>query len=97
MKRVRLSRRAVADLEDIWLYVAQDSSAAADQLLDRISHACQKLADTPRLGRPRDELVVGLRSLPVGDYLVFYRPAKDGIEVARILNGYRDLDAIFGL
>jgi toxin ParE1/3/4 len=49
------------------------------------------------MGRPRDELAVGLRSLPVGDYLVFYRSGKDGIEVARILSGYRDLDAIFGL
>jgi toxin ParE1/3/4 len=97
MKRVRLSRRALGDLEDIWLYVAQYSPDAADQLLDRIYQTCAKLADAPRLGRSRDELVVGLRSLPVGDYLVFYRPMRDGIEVARILSGYRDLDAIFGL
>jgi toxin ParE1/3/4 len=47
------------------------------------------------MGRPRDELASGLRSFPVGTYIVFYRRAKVGIEVARILSGYRDIDALF--
>ena len=97
MKRVRLSQKAEIDLEEIWLYVAQDSSAAADRLLDRLYHTCQRLAGTPRMGRSRDELATRLRSFPVGNYLVFYRPGKDGIDVARILSGYRDLDALFWL
>ena len=36
---------------------------------------------------------MGLRSFPVGNYLVFYRPLAegDGIAVIRVLHGARDL------
>jgi toxin ParE1/3/4 len=36
-----------------------------------------------------------LRSLPVGNYLIFYLPIPDGIEVVRVLPGMRDIDAFF--
>ncbi len=29
------------------------------------------------------------------DYLIFYRPIDGGVEVARILSGYQDLETIF--
>ncbi|MEA5603357.1 hypothetical protein [Nostoc sp. UHCC 0252] len=29
------------------------------------------------------------------DYLIFYRPIADGIEVVRIVTGYRDLETLF--
>ncbi|NET00841.1 MAG: type II toxin-antitoxin system RelE/ParE family toxin [Sphaerospermopsis sp. SIO1G1] len=45
--------------------------------------------------KSRDELVVGLRSFPVEDYLIFYFPVENGIEIARVLSGYRDLEAMF--
>ncbi|HEX7897331.1 MAG TPA: type II toxin-antitoxin system RelE/ParE family toxin [Planctomycetota bacterium] len=96
MKRVLLSARAQSDLEEIWLHVAQDSPAAADRLLDRIRQVCGKLAQAPRLGRRRPELARGLRSFPVATYLVFYRSGRKGIGVARVLSGYRDLEALFG-
>jgi toxin ParE1/3/4 len=37
----------------------------------------------------------GLRSFPVGDYLVFYREADQGIEIVRVLHGSRDIAALF--
>jgi len=49
----------------------------------------------PNLGRRRDELIPSLRSFPVEDYLIFYFPLENGIEIARVVNGYRDLDAMF--
>jgi len=36
-----------------------------------------------------------LRSLPVGNYLIFYMPVEDGIVVVRVLHGMRDVDALF--
>ena len=36
-----------------------------------------------------------MRSLSVGNYLIFYLPIEDGIEVVRVLPGMRDIDAIF--
>lgn len=96
-REVRLSFQARSDLEQIWLFIAQDSGIEADRFIDRILQSCQRLARTPRMGRSRQELAVGLLSFPIRNYVIFYRIAKSGIEVARILSGYRDIDALFGL
>jgi toxin ParE1/3/4 len=42
------------------------------------------------MGRARPELSAGLRSWPVGRYLVFYEPREDGINDVRVLHGARD-------
>jgi toxin ParE1/3/4 len=47
------------------------------------------------MGRLWDELVPPLRSFPIGRYLIFYRPVNNGIQIMRVVSGYRDLDAIF--
>lgn len=47
------------------------------------------------MGRRRDELLPSLRSFPVDDYLIFYRPIAGGIEILRVVSGYRDLNALF--
>jgi toxin ParE1/3/4 len=33
--------------------------------------------------------------LAVGNYVVFYRPIENGIEVVRVLHGRRDIAALF--
>jgi len=38
----------------------------------------------------------GIRSFPVGSYLVLYRIDGDDVVVQRIVRGSRDLDALFG-
>lgn len=68
----------------------------ADEFLDRIEEKLQLLARNPGLGRKRDELLPGLQSFPIGNYVVFYREIKDGIDVIRVLRGSRDIEAIFG-
>jgi toxin ParE1/3/4 len=91
----RITDPAAADLREIWIYIAKDSPRAADRLVDRIQRLFPKLADTPAIGRTREELAPLLRSLPVGNYLIFYRPFPDGIEITRVLHGARDLEAVF--
>jgi len=91
MGRILLTRQAEADLLEIWSYVADDNPAAADDLLDDVDATCTRLADAPHSGRLREELAPNLRSLPVGNYVIFYRPEVDGIVVIRILHGARDL------
>ena len=94
-KQAYLSRSAETDLIEIWVYVAKDSVDAADRLIAKIQRQCQVLADAPGAGRRRDDVLPGIRSFPVGRYVLFYRQADDGIEVARVLSGYRDLRRIF--
>ena len=95
MNKVRVSDQAKTDLVEIWEYIARDSSEAADRMLHRIVQTYLALADNPRSGRSRDELRSGLRSIPVGNYLIFYRLTDTGIGVARIVHGARNLEALF--
>ena len=91
MAKIERSSQTQRDLVDIWLYIANDSPAAADKFLDQIDAICKLLSASPLLGRSRDELGRSLRSFPVGDYLIFYRPKRTGIVLVRVLSGYRDL------
>jgi toxin ParE1/3/4 len=86
--------RAEADLDEIWFYIAVDTVAAADNLLDDIDKSCRLLAMEPNAGRLRPELAPHLRSFPVGRYVLFYRPQDDGIEVVRVLHSARDIESI---
>lgn len=47
------------------------------------------------MGQSFNNFASGLRSFPVEDYLIFYRPIDGGVEVVRIVNGYRDLETVF--
>jgi plasmid stabilization system protein ParE len=63
VKRYRLARPAKADLDDIWLRVAQNASIeAADRFIDLLAESFPKLAAMPEMGRARDEIETGLRS-----------------------------------
>ena len=91
MPRILIRPEAESDLDEIWWYIAQDHPNNADQFLDRIQDRFLALADFPHLGTSRDELNSGLRSQPVGNYLIFYFPLADGIEIVRILHGSREI------
>ncbi len=96
MPQAVLLRSAEADLADIWRYIARDSPQNASRLVRRIRTMCSTtLADNPYIGRARPELAPGLRSFPVGNYIVFYRPIEDGVEVVRVVHGSRDIEALF--
>ena len=96
MKRFRLSPDARHDLDEIWLYVAQeDSVRAADRLVDSITERFPLLAGMPGLGRSRDDLGPGTRSFPVGNYVIYYRKATPGIEISHVFHGAREVKKLF--
>src|SRR6266581_4411233 len=91
-----LAPEADQDLLEIWERLSLAiSSAIADKQLREIERLCIAISDWPEYGRSREDVRKGLRSVPVGRYVVFYRPTKDAIEVVRVLDGRRDVDAIF--
>ena len=96
MTEVVLSELAEADLTDIWIFMVQDNAEAADRLVDQIHEKCQFLATTPKAGRQRPELDPSIRSFAVGSYVIFYRESDNGIAVARVLHGHRDIPPLFG-
>ena len=49
------------------------------------------------MGRARDEdLRSGLRSFPVGEYVIIYRILDEDILILRVLHGSRDIEALLG-
>ena len=95
MKAHRVSHAARSDLDEIWFYIAQDNVDAADKFIHAVVSRFPRLATMPELGRRREELSPGLRSFPVGHYIIFYRPMENGVEIARVLHGARDLPPLF--
>jgi toxin ParE1/3/4 len=58
---------------------------------ERIGQVFKMLVQNPLAGRERPDLQRGLRSFPVGSYLVFYVPASDGVEIVRVMHGRQDI------
>ena len=56
MKGYELSPEATDDLQEIWVYIANDNPAAADKLEEDIYAACELLAKSPGLGHRRSDL-----------------------------------------
>jgi toxin ParE1/3/4 len=61
----------------------------------KIGNACRLLEAYPLGGRARDELRTGLRSFTARPHVVFYRLTGDTSQIVRVLDGRRDIDAIF--
>jgi toxin ParE1/3/4 len=87
---------AEADLDEIWDYIEEHSSQEqAENFLRKLYLKLETLARSPSIGRSRDELLPGLRSFPFKNYMIFYFPLANGIEVVRVLYGRRDIERIF--
>lgn len=89
--------RAKEDLTDAYLYIAADSVAMAERLLDAVDGALRFLLAQPGTGRRREYRSIaaqGVRSWPVRgfeSYLIFYRADADGIDIVRFVHGARDI------
>lgn len=92
MGKVNKSPKSKIDIWRIAERIAADNFDAAVRMLGRFDEAIGRLGDFPGLGPSRDELRPGLRSFPVGDYVLLYRVVEGGIEVVRVIHGARDLD-----
>lgn len=95
MKRPTFTRLAEQDLDDILNYIALDNPKAAVKFVLTIKKKCEFLALFPEIGMLKLDLGAGIRSFPVRNYLIIYRASDEGIEVARILSGFRSLPQFF--
>ena len=89
------SLQAQQDLDEIWHYIARDNLTAADKLIDTIAEKCFMLASSSEMGQLRPDLGVALRCVSIGNYVLFFHPIAEGIEVVRVLHGARDSKKTF--
>lgn len=96
MRQIRLATAAQTDLIEIWSDIAEyRNSDAADRIIDHLATTYENLAKFPEMGRRRDEIFPGYRSLVVSPYLVFYQIQPEEIEIIRVLHGARNLSDFF--
>ncbi len=86
---------AIKDINDICEYIARQNSTAASQLFDAIRKKCKLVANFPNMGKSYSRLAPNLRGFVVEDYIIFYYPREDGIDIVRVISGYRDLESLF--
>ena len=94
----RVAPQAESDLDEIWFFLATQSSSidVADRVVESITARFVLLARQPYIGRRRDEdLRPGVRSFVVGDYVIAYRVDGDNVLILRVLRGSRDIEALF--
>ena len=88
-----ISRKAVSDLEEIWLYsVKKWSTEQADRyynlIFDEINYICKNI----NAGKSMEHVRKGYRASKVKSHLIFYRVLNDTIEIIRILHERMDIE-----
>ena len=86
---------ANADLLEIWVFLADDSIETANATIQAIGRKCLDCSELPGMGRRREDLSPGLRSIQEGSCIIFYRAVENGIHIVRVLHGARDLPGQF--
>ena len=98
MSAYRFTPQALADLSDIWTFIAKDNLEAAGRIEQAVYQACELIATSPLAGSIRQDLT----ALPVRfwllqpytNYLIIYDPEKTPVSIIRILHGARNLPSI---
>ena len=87
---VQFLQEAMNDLEEIVLYIAQDSRQAALRMHDKIIEKANDLSVFPKRGRlipDRKIAAAGYRMLGVKPYIAFYRVIERNVFIYRVLHG----------
>ncbi|MBK9570700.1 MAG: type II toxin-antitoxin system RelE/ParE family toxin [Chitinophagaceae bacterium] len=88
------SKKAVSDLEEIWLYTVEKWSVKqADRyynlIVDEINYICKNST----AGKSMEHVRKGYRASKVKSHLIFYRVLNGTLEVIRILHERMDIES----
>jgi len=88
-----ISKKAISDLEDIWVYTVEKwSIEQADRyyslIFDEINFLCMNVD----AGKSMEHVRKGYRASKVKSHLIFYRVVNSVVEIIRILHERMDLD-----
>ena len=89
---------ARGDLKEIGRYIGrqQHRPSTAAKMMREIRDHCDHLARSPHSGTARPDLDDDVRIASCKRWAIILRPAADGIQVLRIVDGSRDWSKLFG-
>ena len=81
------SPKALLQLEGLWNFIADDSKAAADSVVERIFASVDLLKTQPEMGR--SGRMAGTREMviPRTPYFIVYRVKRGGLDLIALLHG----------
>ncbi len=79
----------------IGLDLSRFGTKAADRVLDLIERRCAVIQQFPLGGEACPQFGSNMRWYPAGNYVIFYAPCGDEIQIVRVLDGRRDLPSAF--
>ena len=92
MARIELRPKARFDLLSLSNYIAENGGEArAERYLRKFNDTVSYLAQHPLMGRARSELGEGIRGFPFDEYVIFYVPIEDGVDLVRVIHSKLDL------
>ena len=94
--KYRLTPEAELDLRGIWSYTRDTwGQQKANDYLRQIKTCLDVLCGHPEMGRLRNEIRTGYRSMVQAQHVVFYRINDEQLEVVRILHHRMDMKELF--
>jgi len=88
-----ISKKAVADLEEIWLYTVEKWSVEqADRYYNLIFDEINYICKNSNAGKSMEDVRKGYHASKVKYHLIYYRVVNDTIEVIRILHERMDIE-----
>ncbi|MBX9644217.1 MAG: type II toxin-antitoxin system RelE/ParE family toxin [Novosphingobium sp.] len=91
MTSYRLAAEAVADLDAIFEYIAEDNPLRAVSFVDEIIGCFDVITERPLSYPARDDLAPGLRSGLHRPYLILFSINDDTVDIVRVIHGARDV------
>lgn len=93
INKYRISKQAINDLNDIWVYTFNKwSKEQADRYYDLIIGEIEFIADNYLIGKSAEQTRKNYRVTKIKSHLIFYRKAENEIvEVVRILHQRMDI------
>jgi toxin ParE1/3/4 len=85
--KLRYERGALADLAEIFAYIAADNREAAARLVARIEGAASQIAAHPRIGETKSN--PRFRRISIGNYLIVYEVRSDDVVIHYVRHGAR--------
>jgi toxin ParE1/3/4 len=93
--KIIVTDEADNDLMQIFSYLSQRSSQAAESIAAEMDRCIENLSSFPFSGSPRAGLDQDIRTVIVPPYLILYAVRRDHVTILRVLHGSRNIEAEF--